>query len=84
MKFDSHSFSSIKQDCDDEIKRRLGNNKEATETEIYQKVYSDFRNSFSILKHMLNQNENLIDASNHHKAELYCKEMGLDYEIKNS
>ena len=83
MKFDSHSFSGIKQDCDDEIKRRLENNKEATETEIYQKVYSDFRNSFSILKHMLNQNENLIDASNHHKAELYCKEMGLDYEIKN-
>lgn len=83
MKFDSHSFSGIKQDCDDEIKRRLENNKKATETEIYQKVYSDFRNSFSILKHMLNQNENLIDASNHHKAELYCKEMGLDYEIKN-
>ena len=83
MKFDSHSFSSIKQDCDEEIKRRLGNNKEATEIGIYQKVYSDFRNSFSILKHILNQNENLIDASNHHKAELYCKEMGLDYEIKN-
>ena len=82
MKFDSHSFSSIKQDCDDEIKRRFENNKEATEAEFYPKVYSDFRNSFSILKHMLNQNENLIDASNHHKAELYCKEMGLDYEIK--
>ncbi len=83
MKLDSHSFSTIKQDCDDEIKRRLENNKEATETEIYQKVYSDFRNSFSILKHTLNENGNLIDASNHHKAELYCKEMGLDYEIKN-
>ena len=83
MKFDSHSFSSIKRDCDDEIKRRLENNKEATETEIYQKVYSDFRNSFSILKHTLNENGNLIDASDHHKAELYCKEMGLDYEIKN-
>ena len=83
MKFNSHSFSTIKQDCDDEIKRRLENNKEATETEIYQKVYSDFRNSFSILKHTLNENGNLIDASNHYKAELYCKEMGLDYEIKN-
>lgn len=83
IKFDSHSFSSIKQDCDDEIKRRLENNKETTEAEIYQKVYSDFRNSFSILKHTLNQNGNLIDASNHHKAELYCKEMGLDYEIEN-
>ena len=84
MKFDSNSFSSIKQDCDDEIKRRLGNNKEATETEIYQKVYSDFRNSFSILKHVLNQNENLIDASNHHKAELYCKEMELEYTLADS
>lgn len=84
MKFDSHSFSSIKQDCDDEIKRRLENNKEAIETEIYQKVYSDFRNSFSILKHMLNQNENLIDASNHHKAELYCKEMELEYALADS
>ncbi len=84
MKFDSHSFSSIKQDCDEEIKRRLENNKEATETEIYQKVYSDFRNSFSILKHMLNQNENLVDASNHHKAELYCKEMELEYALADS
>jgi len=83
MKFNSYSFGSIKQDCDDEIKRRLENNKEATETEIYQKVYSDFRNSFSILKHTLNENGNLIDASNHYKAELYCKEMGLDYEIEN-
>ena len=84
MKFDSHSFSSIKQDCDDEIKRRLENNKEATEAEIYQKVYSDFRNSFSILKHTLNQNGNLIDASNHHKAELYCKEMELEYALADS
>ena len=83
MKFNSYSFGSIKQDCDDEIKRRLENNKEATEAEIYQKVYSDFRNSFSILKHTLNENGNLIDASNHYKAELYCKEMGLDYEIEN-
>lgn len=83
MKFNSYSFGSIKQDCDDQIKRRLENNKEATETEIYQKVYSDFRNSFSILKHTLNENGNLIDASNHRKAELYCKEIGLDYEIKN-
>ncbi|MGG7073724.1 hypothetical protein U5B43_05630 [Campylobacter sp. 9BO] len=41
----------------------------------------NFRDSFCGIKHNLLQKGNSIDASNHHKAELYCKEVELEYEI---
>lgn len=83
--FHSNNFKKIKKDCDKEADRRWENNNKDTankeKQEFYKKVYSDFRNSFAILKHTLNNSGNLIDASNHHKAELYCKEMELECDL---
>ncbi|CAD7289274.1 hypothetical protein LMG7974_01435 [Campylobacter majalis] len=83
MAFNSKTFDDIKRDCDEEAKNRLNDDKHTNkpEQEIYTKVYSDFRSSFALLKHTLNSSGNLIDASNHHKAELYCKEMELECSL---
>ena len=45
------------------------------------KTSSDFRDSFRLLKNALIKDNNLLDASNYHKNELYCKEIELD--LKN-
>ncbi|STP13406.1 pentapeptide repeat-containing protein [Helicobacter cinaedi] len=42
------------------------------------KFANDFRDSFRILKNTLIKDNNLLDASNFHKYELYCKEIELD------
>ncbi|HED6833078.1 TPA: hypothetical protein R5151_001567 [Campylobacter coli] len=39
---------------------------------------NDFRDSFRILKNILIKDNNLLDASNFHKYELYCKEIELE------
>lgn len=39
---------------------------------------NDFRDSFRNLKNALIKDNNLLDASNFHKYELYCKEIELD------
>lgn len=39
---------------------------------------NDFRDSFRIFKSTLIKDNNLLDASNFHKCELYCKEVELD------
>ena len=39
---------------------------------------NDFRDSFRILKNASIKDNNLLDASNFHKCELYCKEVELD------
>ncbi|WP_060661808.1 pentapeptide repeat-containing protein [Helicobacter pullorum] len=39
---------------------------------------NDFRDSFRILKNASIKDNNLLDASNSHKCELYCKEVELD------
>ncbi|MCR6570824.1 hypothetical protein [Campylobacter insulaenigrae] len=58
-------------------------NKEAgTIPNLYQeksldKFANDFRDSFRILKNALIKENNLLEASNFHKYELYCKEMEL-------
>jgi len=58
-----------------------------------QKAYSNhdlienvinFRSSFCGIKNVLLGKQNLLDAKNFHKAELYCKEMELKYELADS
>nr|WP_249206112.1 pentapeptide repeat-containing protein [Helicobacter kayseriensis] len=41
-------------------------------------VANDFRDSFRIFKNTLSKEGNLLDASNYHRVELYCKEIELD------
>lgn len=41
-------------------------------------VANDFRDSFRLFKNALSKEGNVIDASNYHRVELYCKEIELD------
>ncbi|MCI7485418.1 MAG: pentapeptide repeat-containing protein [Helicobacter sp.] len=56
--------------------------KASKDTEKYQKPLehfaNDFRDSFRILKNALIKDNNLLNASNFHKYELYSKEIELD------
>lgn len=56
--------------------------KASKDTEKYQKPIehfaNDFRDSFRVFKNALIEDNNLLDASNFHKCELYCKEVELD------
>ncbi|WP_170126857.1 pentapeptide repeat-containing protein [Helicobacter anseris] len=42
------------------------------------KFANDFRDSFRIFKNALSKEGNILDSSNYHKVELYCKEIELD------
>ncbi|WP_305863078.1 pentapeptide repeat-containing protein [Helicobacter cholecystus] len=45
---------------------------------------NDFRDSFRIFKNTLSKEGNLLDASNYHRVELYCKEIELHSKLKES
>lgn len=47
-------------------------------------IINDFRDSFRIFKNTLSKEGNLLDASNYHRVELYCKEIELDSKLKDS
>lgn len=47
-------------------------------------IINDFRDSFRIFKNTLSKEGNLLDASNYHRVELYCKEIELDSKLKES
>lgn len=54
-------------------------NKEIEKNEkSLDKFVNDFRDSFRTFKSALIKDNNLLDASNFHKCELYCKEIELD------
>lgn len=40
--------------------------------------FKDYRDGFCTIKNALIKNNNLLDASNYHRVELYCKEIELD------
>lgn len=61
--------------------------------ELVEKAYNsndtmenviNLRSSFSGMKHKLIEQDNLLDAQNFHKAELYCKEIELKKEKSRS
>ncbi|RDU68155.1 hypothetical protein CQA62_06485 [Helicobacter cholecystus] len=45
---------------------------------------NDFRDSFRLFKNTLSKEGNLLDASNYHRVELYCKEIELHSKLKES
>ncbi|MBQ7270060.1 MAG: pentapeptide repeat-containing protein, partial [Campylobacter sp.] len=73
-------FEKIKSDCECEFNRRNENKCKSHDKNI-DEIYNDFRASFELLKKIHNDSGNSIDALNHHKAELYCKEMALEAEF---
>lgn len=52
-------------------------NKNIENKKSLDKFANDFRDSFRIFKNALIKDNNLLDASNFHKYELYCKEIEL-------
>ena len=46
------------------------------------KITNEFRDSFRTIKSTLIKDNNMLDASNYHRAELYCKELELEYRRK--
>lgn len=48
---------------------------------IVQQKANDFRDSFRIFKNTLSKEGNILDASNYHRVELYCKEIELDSKV---
>lgn len=55
--------------------------KENSSTEARANI---FRDSARLIKNTLSKEGNLLDASNYHRVELYCKEIELDSKLKES
>ncbi|ACM64770.2 UNVERIFIED_CONTAM: hypothetical protein O8I53_03930 [Campylobacter lari] len=64
----------IKQECENFNKYKNEQNEKSL-----NKFANDFRDSFRVFKNALIKDNNLLEASNFHKYELYCKEI----ELKN-
>lgn len=62
----------IKQEYED-----FNKTKEERDRKPLDKFANDFRDSFRTFKNILIKDNNLLDASNFHKYELYCKEIEL-------
>ncbi|MBZ7946915.1 pentapeptide repeat-containing protein [Campylobacter sp. RM10541] len=69
-------FENLKEKINQECEEFNKNKKEEDEKSL-DKFANDFRDSFRIFKNALIKDNNLLDASNFHKYELYCKEIEL-------
>ncbi|EAJ1253826.1 hypothetical protein A0Y59_01260 [Campylobacter lari] len=63
----------IKQECENFNKYKNEQNEKSL-----NKFANDFRDSFRVFKNVLIKDNNLLEASNFHKYELYCKEIELN------
>lgn len=60
-------------------KRARRYKKEENELKLY-KIANEFRDSFRNIKSALIEHHSMLDASNYHRVELYCKELELEYK----
>ncbi|ECR3517579.1 hypothetical protein F1Q61_07430 [Campylobacter coli] len=72
-------FDDLKKQIKQEYENFNKDIKEKENKKPLDKFANDFRDSFRIFKNALIKDNNLLDASNFHKYELYCKEL----ELKN-
>lgn len=49
-----------------------------------QYIANDFRDIFRLFKNTLSKEGNILDASNYHRVELYCKEVELDSKVQKT
>ncbi|EAK3347761.1 hypothetical protein BAZ67_05875 [Campylobacter coli] len=70
------TFSNLEEKIEQEYEEFNKNKKEEDQKSL-DKFANDFRDSFRIFKNALIKDNNLLDASNFHKYELYCKEIEL-------
>ncbi|OEW19443.1 MULTISPECIES: hypothetical protein [Campylobacter] len=71
-------FENLENKINEQYKE-INKNKKEEDQKSLDKFANDFRDSFRIFKNALIKDNNLLDASNFHKYELYCKEI----ELKN-
>ncbi|MBZ7936895.1 pentapeptide repeat-containing protein [Campylobacter molothri] len=72
LNFDFENLEKkINQECEEF-------NKKEQNKKSLDKFANDFRDSFRVFKNALIKDNNLLDASNFHKCELYCKEIELN------
>ncbi|MBZ7944349.1 pentapeptide repeat-containing protein [Campylobacter sp. RM13744] len=73
LNFDFENLKEkINQECEE-----FNKDKKEEDKKSLDKFANDFRDSFRIFKNALIKDNNLLDASNFHKYELYCKEIEL-------
>ncbi|EAJ9515668.1 pentapeptide repeat-containing protein [Campylobacter coli] len=72
------TFSNLEEKIEQECEE-FNKNKKKEDKKSLDKFANDFRDSFRTFKNALIKDNNLLDASNFHKYELYCKEI----ELKN-
>ncbi|RTK01069.1 hypothetical protein C3H41_08305 [Campylobacter jejuni] len=71
-------FENLENKINEQYKE-INKNKKEQDKKSLDKFANDFRDSFRTFKNALIKDNNLLDASNFHKYELYCKEI----ELKN-
>ena len=64
------------------IKKQNDDDKKTEKQKTLDETANEFRDSFRLLKNALIKDGNLLDASNFHKLELYCKEIELDSKLE--
>ncbi|HEB9322320.1 TPA: pentapeptide repeat-containing protein [Campylobacter coli] len=72
-------FDDLEKQIDQEYEDFNKDKKEQDKKPLY-KFSNDFRDSFRTFKNTLIKDNNLLDASNFHKYELYCKEIELKFK----
>lgn len=73
LNFDFENLKEkINQECEE-----FNKDKKEEDKKSLDKFANDFRDSFRTFKNALIKDNNLLDASNFHKYELYCKEIEL-------
>ncbi|EAJ0637038.1 hypothetical protein B6948_08150 [Campylobacter jejuni] len=70
------TFDNLEEKIEQEYEE-FNKNKKKEDQKSLDKFANDFRDSFRIFKSALIKDNNLLDASNFHKYELYCKEIEL-------
>ena len=73
------NFEKIKKRIEKECEEYNKNNENNKKKKGKADFANNFRDSFRCCKNALIKDNNLLDASNHHKNELYCKEIELEY-----
>lgn len=82
----SYSFGDLKEKIEEKIPKPEDSNDKKEKRNLKrewlekrEKNADDFRDSFRGFKSVLIKDNNLLDAQEHHRIELYCKELELEF-----
>ena len=78
------NFVNTKIDFTYEELKKFIKDKSTNNIDKCTSMTNDFRDSFRLIKHALNNKGNALDASLFHRLELYCKELELEFALENA